>query len=192
MRNQVIFQIATNMLQGSTNYILRDFSKFLHMRTSTSLLDVFKAVRTMQVTSHLCITHKLFFAYWPRCGFYYCICYSFSGKLLCNIIFLLAPCTMFWQYIIFYCQIYTYETRVDEIRPKNLEQSGAIYLKIFLKPIGVSVKKETLVFDALDMVGNIGGYLGLLLGWSLLSLFSVFQKKVNSAINYVRNKYLST
>ncbi len=81
---------------------------------------------------------------------------------------------------------------MDEIRPKNLEQSGAIYLKIFLKPIGVSVKKENLVFDALDMVGNIGGYLGLLLGWSLLSLFSVFQKKVGIAIKFVRNKAQST
>ncbi len=72
--------------------------------------------------------------------------------------------------------MYTYITNFDEVVDS---EHGGITLVLALKPNGITMKKEVLVFDALDMIGNIGGYLGLLLGWSILSLFNVVQKKIS-------------
>ena len=38
---------------------------------------------------------------------------------------------------------------------------------------GMPYSEEVLVFDFLDMVGNVGGYLGLFLGISILSIFDL-------------------
>ena len=44
--------------------------------------------------------------------------------------------------------------------------------EVFIKPNGAFEEEniEYLVYDVADMIGNLGGYLGLFLGWSLLSL----------------------
>ncbi len=47
----------------------------------------------------------------------------------------------------------------------------------FLAPTGVTLKREVLVFDALELIGNVGGYLGLLLGWSAMSLVRWYFKQ---------------
>ncbi len=73
-------------------------------------------------------------------------------------------------------KVYSYNVAADETYASD---HGAISLWITLKSNGVTLKNEALVFDALDMIGNIGGYLGLFLGWSLLSLFGMVQKKFN-------------
>ncbi len=39
-----------------------------------------------------------------------------------------------------------------------------------LRPGGTPVETEVLVFDLFDLVGNVGGFLGLFLGASLLTL----------------------
>lgn len=41
---------------------------------------------------------------------------------------------------------------------------------LYLSPLGIKDNREVLVFDTLEMIGNIGGYLGLLLGWSAMSI----------------------
>ncbi len=45
------------------------------------------------------------------------------------------------------------------------------FVHFYLGASGVLYEEEVLVFDFLDLVGNVGGFLGLLLGASLLSLF---------------------
>ncbi len=43
-------------------------------------------------------------------------------------------------------------------------------INLYLSPLGIKDNTEVLVFDTLEMIGNVGGYLGLLLGWSIMSL----------------------
>ena len=43
-------------------------------------------------------------------------------------------------------------------------------LVLYLAPGALPVETEVRVFDFLDLVGNVGGFLGLLLGASFLSL----------------------
>ncbi len=43
-------------------------------------------------------------------------------------------------------------------------------VSLYLSPLGIKDNTEVLVFDTLEMIGNVGGYLGLLLGWSIMSL----------------------
>ena len=40
------------------------------------------------------------------------------------------------------------------------------------KTSSVTQTTEYFVYDSSDLIGDIGGYLGLFLGWSLLSIFS--------------------
>ena len=40
---------------------------------------------------------------------------------------------------------------------------------LYLSP-AVGREEETLAFGTSDLVGNVGGYLGLFLGWSVLSI----------------------
>ncbi len=51
-------------------------------------------------------------------------------------------------------------------------------LSIYLSPEGLKERTEVLQFDALDLVGNIGGFLGLLLGWSALSVLEASLEKL--------------
>ncbi len=53
---------------------------------------------------------------------------------------------------------------------------ATVFVALYLAPSGITMKREVLVFDALEMIGNIGGYLGLLLGWSAMSLVRLYFK----------------
>ncbi len=44
----------------------------------------------------------------------------------------------------------------------------------------MSFSEEVFVFDFLDMVGNIGGFLGLFLGVSILSIYDLASTTVSS------------
>jgi hypothetical protein len=47
----------------------------------------------------------------------------------------------------------------------------------FLSPNGVTRRMEVLVYDANYLIGNIGGFLGLFLGASLLSIYDSILEK---------------
>ncbi len=57
------------------------------------------------------------------------------------------------------------------------QNNSSVSLRVYLLPVGVTYQKEVLVFDGLDMVANVGGYLGLLLGWSCLTIFEAASNK---------------
>ncbi len=59
---------------------------------------------------------------------------------------------------------------MDETVPKMAHHNFTMVINLFLSPLGIRDNKEVLVFDVLEMIGNIGGYLGLLLGWSVMSV----------------------
>ncbi len=44
-------------------------------------------------------------------------------------------------------------------------------LRLYLSPAGVLHKHEVLIYDMGDLVGDIGGFLGLFLGASIVSLY---------------------
>ncbi len=46
-------------------------------------------------------------------------------------------------------------------------------IDIFLSPGGVTEDTEVLNYDGYDLVGNVGGFLGLFLGASFLSLYDL-------------------
>ncbi len=48
----------------------------------------------------------------------------------------------------------------------------------FLSPGGVMSNNEVLAYDEYDLVGNVGGFLGLFLGFSILSLFDDARRKI--------------
>ncbi len=54
----------------------------------------------------------------------------------------------------------------------------------FVAPGGVLLEKELLVYDLYDLVGNVGGFLGLFLGASILSMYDGVKQ------NALRLKYL--
>lgn len=53
---------------------------------------------------------------------------------------------------------------------------------MFLASGGVPHEEEVLVFDLLDLVGNIGGFLGLFLGASLLSMLDAGRRITDRAL----------
>ncbi len=86
---------------------------------------------------------------------------------------------MFYVLCNLYFQKYTYKKPFELKVPKQANDPDYI-LRIYLSPNGVLFKKEVLVFDALEMIGNIGGYLGMLLGWSVLSFFTAGCQRILS------------
>lgn len=59
-------------------------------------------------------------------------------------------------------------------------------INIMLKPGGMPYREEVFVFNRLDLVGNIGGFMGLLLGASLLSLYDFVQDAVKKIVKRPR------
>ncbi len=64
---------------------------------------------------------------------------------------------------------------VDNYARNALDRYNQV-VQLFLGASGVPYEEEVLVFDFLDLVGNVGGYLGLFLGASFLSLFDKVQR----------------
>ncbi len=49
--------------------------------------------------------------------------------------------------------------------------AGVLEIRIFLDPDVIVIDHEVLAFDFYDLMGNIGGFLGLFLGVSILSIY---------------------
>ncbi len=62
---------------------------------------------------------------------------------------------------------------MDDTQAQSENSSFNQALNIFIASGGMPYSEEVLVFDFLDMVGNVGGYLGLFLGISILSIFDL-------------------
>ncbi len=56
-------------------------------------------------------------------------------------------------------------------KPENDTSPFNLWIWIFLAPGGLVLEKEILVYDFYDLIGNVGGFLGLFLGVSLLSIY---------------------
>ena len=76
----------------------------------------------------------------------------------------------------------------------NLQNSTAIYRKtdlaftLYASQATMEVTKEELIFSKIDLAASIGGYLGLFLGASLLSLYQLsFQAIKTFSMKVVRN-----
>ncbi len=57
------------------------------------------------------------------------------------------------------------------MREPNFEPEFELLdLRFYLKHGGIPFREEVFIFDFLDLVGNVGGFMGLFLGASLLSI----------------------
>ncbi len=62
----------------------------------------------------------------------------------------------------------------DRIRDYDniTERTGDyFYIGLYLRSGGIPYQEEVRVYNLLDFIGNVGGFLGLLLGASLVSVF---------------------
>ncbi len=55
----------------------------------------------------------------------------------------------------------------------NVSDNGGVneFVAFSLTSGSVPVEEEVLLFDIFDLIGNVGGYLGLFLGASILSMY---------------------
>ncbi len=60
---------------------------------------------------------------------------------------------------------------MDETVPFRFDPYYNLMAIFFLAPGGVLLEREMLVYDFYDLVGNVGGFLGLFLGASILSMY---------------------
>ncbi len=61
-------------------------------------------------------------------------------------------------------------------------------MQLMLAPGGILSYREALSYDLIDLVGNAGGSLGLLLGWSLLHLLDrACQGIVNNSTRFAKS-----
>ncbi len=67
-------------------------------------------------------------------------------------------------------QQYNSELLFLEEYPHLLVDGMRQALTLYLAPGAIPVETEVQVFDFLDLVGNVGGFLGLLLGASILTI----------------------
>ena len=81
---------------------------------------------------------------------------------------------------------------VNTMEDVSIEVDGyTVRVMVWLTPIPDQVETEIVVYDFYDLIGDIGGFLGLLLGASLLSMYDearrYFQRKYRkSKILYVQ------
>ncbi len=69
---------------------------------------------------------------------------------------------------------------MDDSHAQSKNSSFNQILNVYIVSGGTSFSEEVFVFDFLDMVGNIGGFLGLFLGVSILSIYDLASTTVSS------------
>ena len=69
---------------------------------------------------------------------------------------------------------------MDDSHAQSKNSSFNQILNVYIVSGGMSFSEEVFVFDFLDMVGNIGGFLGLFLGVSILSIYDLASTTVSS------------
>ena len=75
------------------------------------------------------------------------------------------------EYFLF--QSYYANKFVEEITDEPIAPEAAhnYLIGLYLASGSVDHAKEVLVFDLMDLIGNVGGFLGLFLGASIMSVF---------------------
>ena len=68
------------------------------------------------------------------------------------------------------CRRYSYSTKVYSRWVKKSEP-GVLHLRLFYQQYDVPVRELVYAYDRWNLVSDIGGYLGLLLGYSLLAFY---------------------
>jgi hypothetical protein len=77
------------------------------------------------------------------------------------------------------CEKNEYQMRPQsEITPKSKYPPNQFKMKIILTSGRYIEKKQYLIYDNSSLIADIGGYLGLLLGYSILSLYNVMVDKI--------------
>ena len=71
---------------------------------------------------------------------------------------------------LFFVQKYRVTKLMEESYDYRISPQYTQLMVLNLRPGGTPVETEVLVFDLFDLVGNVGGFLGLFLGASLLTL----------------------
>jgi len=68
------------------------------------------------------------------------------------------------------------KNRVEKLANKG--EPFHLLFALYLSPNGVIISKETMAYDFQDFIGDVGGFLGLFLGASLLSVYDEVRQKV--------------
>ncbi len=71
-----------------------------------------------------------------------------------------------------------------ELFDTSSEDEGMLSISLFLDPDGITVDSEVLAFDFYDLMGNVGGFLGLFLGASILSMYDALKSSLTRMNQY--------
>ncbi len=99
---------------------------------------------------------------------------TLGGRQLTNLTGCLPPC----EYDAF--EVIKQETRI----PKDIffMQANATFISLGLTSTNVKVVREVALYDWESLLGEVGGYMGMFLGASLVSLYQVTVDAVNRGI----------
>ena len=75
---------------------------------------------------------------------------------------------------------------INEIDIIPVNMNAPLTLSFYHLPHGVLIEREQLAFDMLDLVGNVGRNMGLLLRWSPLSIVRRLHSKIWLRFNYMK------
>ena len=78
---------------------------------------------------------------------------------------------------------------VDKIENTDWIQDWVSEIHIEANQEGIVERREYLTYDVTDLIADLGGYLGLLLGWSLLGITFYFFNLTILAKNFLMRKY---
>ena len=84
----------------------------------------------------------------------------------------LLPCTVYK---------YSYEKMTESNSLERTNGSSSITLEV--DRVGMTILKETYLYDGFNLIGEIGGSLGLFLGLSCVSIFEFFKMHTWKIIN---------
>jgi hypothetical protein len=91
------------------------------------------------------------------------------------------------KYTEFYPELMS-QDEIDEDEEEVLYDTNKIIrLDLYISAAAIRTDSEKLVYDFYDLVGNIGGFLGLLLGWSLLSVYDSAKEKTVRSFKVCRD-----
>ena len=85
------------------------------------------------------------------------------------------------------CKRYAYSTKVYKQWVDN-SQPGTLELKFFYHQYEVPVRKHVYAYDRSNLISDIGGYLGLLLGYSILAFYDMLVVVVGKIEKFVFTK----
>ena len=78
---------------------------------------------------------------------------------------------------------------VDKIENTDWIQDWVSEIHIEANQEGIVERREYLTYDVTDLIADLGGYLGLLLGWSLLGISLYISNLLIVVKNYLIRKF---